>query len=333
MNLYMLLIGITALGLSACEAATNAGDNSSATEKETSSSAKPARNNKGDTKLEKPSKSLDEAMALDAFGVSLNMPVEQVKTILLEKGFAEPHFNRMSDLVDTFEASIGYNCAFKYRGTNEGICDKIGQVQQEGYVWTRGPDIDGEAEERLLPLFYVDEAKSLRLWHMGYERSYDPEIFPGNIAEQMIERFGAPTIHNSDETFEYLSYYIQMPVPAGYKRTESDDRSASDFSEQRAITTTRLECLKDEVENLPKPRSRSCKAIMDKPAKPQYLFDALGANQFLDINVQPDELRLDLTGRFLFRAVEYAVQETELKEALAELARRRDAEADVADDL
>jgi len=330
MNPYALFIGIAALGLSACDAAPNAGDNPSATEKEASGSTKSTRTNARDTKLEKPSKSLDEALSLDVFGVSLNMPVEQVKAALLEKGFSEPV--PASGGFAGFKASIGFDCEHKYSGTDKGICDKIGQIQEEGYVWTRGPEINWKAEESLLPLFYVDEAKTLRLWHIRYVRAYEPEIFPGNIATQMIERFGAPTIHNANESFDYLSYYIQMTVPVGYKKTESDDRSSNSFSEQRAIITTRLECLKQEVKNFPEPRSRACKAILDKPAKPQYIFDALG-NQFLDINIRPDELRLELTGYFLTRAVEYAVEETKLNEELAELARRREAGGDVADDL
>lgn len=288
-----------------------------------------------DTNLEKPFKTLEQAMQLSVFDVTLDLPVEQVKALLLEKGFGEPRLPPMVAGLDTYEASIGYNCAFKYSGTDEGICDKIGHVQETGYIWTRGTLANGEPEETVLPLFYVDENKQLRLWHMGYERAYAPEVFPGTIADQMIERFGAPTVRFSSETRDELSYYVQMNVPRGYEKTDTDTRHAGRFELQREIRNNRIDCLKQAVEEFPTKLSAQCKKIFSEPAKPQQIFDALGSssNEVLSIAITPDRLRLQLTAHFLYRAVVLALEEKEIQAELAELERRRDAGGDVADDL
>lgn len=300
----------------------------------TSQTASPP-SNPADTKLNEHTISMPQAMALNVFDIVLDMPVEDVKALLLEKGFEEPSIRRMSELVDTFEASIGYNCDFKYRGTDEGICDRIGTIQDSGYIWTRGPLIDGEAEEQLLPLFYVDDAKQLRLWHVLYERSYEPAIFPGTIADQMLDRFGKPTFHHKDEALHGVSYYIQMDVPPGYERTDEDERSSARFTDQRAVKATRISCLEQEVENFPQERTPLCETVFNHPANQQRIFDALNTNpnQVLNISIKPETLRLEFTGRFLPRATALSIEETTLIAQLAELARRRDAEADIADDL
>lgn len=297
--------------------------------------ARPSGATRGDTKFDKPFKSLDAALKLGVFDITLDMPVDQVKAILLEKGFVEPHVGRMAAGVDTYDASIGYNCAFKFARTDEGMCDKIGQIQEEGYLWTRGKRANGRPEETILPLFYVDANKQLRLWHLGYERAYDPEIFPGAIAKQMIERFGEPTVRFSNETNESLSYYVQMAVPAGYERTDTDERGMSRFNEQRAIKQTRLDCLNQEIEQFPAERSKSCGVLLSKPAGPQRLFDALSStgSDVIEVEIAPDQLRLKLTGNFLPRSVQLALEEAKLESQLAELARRREAGGDVADDL
>lgn len=288
-----------------------------------------------DTKLEKPFKTIEQAMKLSVFDATLDMPVDEVKALLLEKGFTEPRVQRMSELVDTYEASIGYNCTFKYDRTNEGICDKIGHVQETGYIWTRGVLANGEPEETVLPLFCVDENKKLRLWHFGYERAYAPEVFPGTIADQMIERFGAPTVRFPSETRDELSYYVQTNVPRGYEKTDTDTRHPGRFELQREIRINRIDCLKRAVEEFPTEFSAQCKKLFSEPAKPQQIFDALGSssNEVLSIAIAPNRLRLQLTAHFLYRAVVLALEEKELQAELAELERRREAGGDVADDL
>lgn len=286
---------------------------------------------KADTKLDKPFKSFDEAMTLKLFDIGLDSSTDEVKAILLEKGFIEPRTGGLAG----YEASIGYNCAFKYSGTEEGICDKIGQVQEEGYLWTRGTLDDGEPEETILPLFYVGQDKRLRLWHLEYQRAYVPDIAPSVIGEQMRERFGAPTFEDIRETYAQLSYYVQMDVPQGYTRTDTDERGPARFDSQRAVKLTRIGCLKSQIETYPAPATPECKSLLSKPAKQQFLFDGMSnsPNEVLDITVNPDRLRMKLTGYFLHRAISLALEEQKLIAELAELERRRKADGSVADDL
>lgn len=296
-------------------------------------SARPAKpeGSPADTKLDKPFKTFDEAMTLILFDIPLDMDVDQVRETLLEKGFIEPRTGGLAG----YEASIGYNCAFKYSGTNEGICDRIGQVQEEGYLWTRGTLENGGSEETILPLFYVDQDKRLRLWHLEYERAYIPDTAPAVIGEQMRERFGAPTFEDIRETYTQLSYYVQMDVPEGYMRTDTDERGPARFDSQRAVKITRTGCLQKQVENYPAPQSAECKSLLSQPAKPQRIFDGLSTspNEVLDITVNPDRLRMTLTGHFLHRAVALALEEQKLIAELAELERRRESGGNIADDL
>ncbi|MAW79363.1 MAG: hypothetical protein CMI63_03940 [Parvularcula sp.] len=274
---------------------------------------------------------MPEAMALSVFDITPDMPVDEVKANLLERGFEEPTPSRIDPLI----ASIGFACDVNYGGEDYGPCDIIGQVQETGFIWTRGPTVDGKAQEQLLPLFYVDENKTLRLWHIRYERAYDPEIFPGAVAEQMLERYGEPSFNHPGETRHELSYYVQMDVPEGYERTEADERGTSAFNKQRAIRISRIGCLEQEIENFPADRTIECASVLESPSKQQFIFDGLSesSNLILEITIRPENLRLQLTADFLHRAIALHNKEIELNEQLAELARRRDAGADVADDL
>lgn len=327
------LIALCVTALTACDNINEAigNDAGSVSQEENRNQTSSSSNHADDTKLQQPTISMPEAMAISVFDITLDMPVEEVKASLLEKGFEEPAASSIEPLI----ASIGFACDVNYGGQDEGPCDKIGQVQEEGFVWTRGPVLNGKAEEQLLPLFYVDETKQLRLWHIRYERAYDPEIFPGAIAKQMLDRYGEPSFNHPQETRHGLSYYVQMNVPPGYQRTETDERSATAFNKQRAIRMSRIGCLKQEVENFPATRAKECASMLAGPSKQQFVFDGLSnsSNLVLEITIRPEKLRMQLTADFLHRAVGLYNKEVDLLEQLEELARRRDAGADVADDL
>lgn len=329
-----VLIALSVTALAACdnisEAIGGEPDGAASASRSESRDA-PSTANAGDTKLAQPTISMPEAMELSVFDITPDMPVDEVKASLLEKGFEEPTPSRGEPLL----ASIGFACDVKYGGEDYGPCDIIGQVQETGFIWTRGPAVDGKAQEQLLPLFYVDENKTLRLWHIRYERAYDPKIFPGAVAEQMLERYGEPSFNRPRETRHGLTYYLQMEVPEGYERTETDERGTSAFNKQRAIKINRIGCLEQEIENFPAERTKECASVLQSPSKPQFIFDGLSesSNLILEITIRPENLRLQLTADFLHRAVALHNKEIELNEQLAELARRRDAGADVADDL
>lgn len=279
-----------------------------------------------------------ELQTINLFDVKIGMSPDQVRTILLEKGFAEPA--AQTDRIFSSASRYAIDCA---PGQDDDPCQQVAFIQAAGLEWTRGEN----GEEKVVPLFFVDRNLDQKLYALDYERTYDPAIDPVNIAADMKQRFGEPT---EEQEFRgtLIDYAIRMEVPEGFSPAPEAQQQNARRSILRHVEDTRDTCLKQEVDNFPEPRTEVCERLFAAPAQPQQIFTAMfdrytlkgtftdtryADNEVLKMKITPTTLNITLNGAFLAIAETLIEDEDKLLARLAELQARRDNDVGISSDL
>lgn len=226
---------------------------------------------------------------LSVFGLTLDMPEEEAVAALLEQGFALPNEREPGNPRGPF-------------GTV-----KPGQSDRRAEPFTRGRYNTGTGIrplEQITPFFYHDQNLERRLLQVRYKRRFQEDTYVRQIKPKMLERYGEPTVRESDTDIAMKYQYVadleppmtfhvepapELPAELQGSSTEAiyERVMAKRSGKYRAPTPeTRNKCLNKLVKDVDAEPSKRCTQLLsfDFDAAPLY-FSNLKPPVVLDIEM------------------------------------------------